>query len=30
LYFFMYLFWPRAAHRFVGYLEEEAITSYTG
>ena len=30
LYFFTYLFWPRAAHRFVGYLEEEAITSYTG
>jgi ubiquinol oxidase len=29
LYFFMYLFRPRAAHRFVGYLEEEAITSYT-
>jgi ubiquinol oxidase len=29
LYFFTYLFWPRAAHRFVGYLEEEAITSYT-
>ena len=29
LYFFTYLFWPRAAHRFVGYLEEEAIISYT-
>jgi ubiquinol oxidase len=29
VFFFMYLFWPRAAHRFVGYLEEEAITSYT-
>jgi ubiquinol oxidase len=20
--FFFYLFWPRVAHRFVGYLEE--------
>jgi ubiquinol oxidase len=29
VFFFMYLFWPRAAHRFVGYLEEEAIISYT-
>ena len=28
-FFFFYLFWPRVAHRFVGYLEEEAIVSYT-
>lgn len=28
-YFFLYLFWPRGAHRFVGYLEEEAVVSYT-
>jgi ubiquinol oxidase len=21
--------WPRVAHRFVGYLEEEAVYSYT-
>ena len=28
-FFFLYLFWPRIAHRFVGYLEEEAIVSYT-
>ena len=28
-FFLLYLFWPRAAHRFVGYLEEEAIVSYT-
>lgn len=27
-YFFLYLFTPRTAHRFVGYLEEEAIRSY--
>jgi ubiquinol oxidase len=29
LFFFFYLFWPRVAHRFVGYLEEEAVVSYT-
>lgn len=29
LFFFTYLFWPRVAHRFVGYLEEEAVVSYT-
>lgn len=29
LYFFLYLFAPRTAHRVVGYLEEEAIVSYT-
>ncbi len=29
-YFFMYLFAPRTAHRFVAYLEEEAVVSYTG
>lgn len=28
-FFFFYLFWPRTAHRFVGYLEEEAVYSYT-
>ena len=29
LYFFLYLFAPRIAHRIVGYLEEEAVISYT-
>lgn len=29
LYFFLYLFTPRVAHRVVGYLEEEAVISYT-
>lgn len=29
LYFFLYLFAPRVAHRVVGYLEEEAVVSYT-
>lgn len=29
-YFFMYIFSPHTAHRFVGYLEEEAVHSYTG
>lgn len=29
LYFFLYLFTPRIAHRVVGYLEEEAVISYT-
>ena len=28
-YFFLYLFAPKTAHRVVGYLEEEAVTSYT-
>ena len=28
-FFILYLFWPRVAHRFVGYLEEEAVVSYT-
>lgn len=28
-YFFLYLLAPRIAHRIVGYLEEEAVTSYT-
>ncbi|MEM1105072.1 MAG: alternative oxidase [Pseudomonadota bacterium] len=28
-YFFFYLFFPRVAHRFVAYLEEEAVVSYT-
>jgi ubiquinol oxidase len=29
LYFAIYLFFPRTAHRVVGYLEEEAVISYT-
>jgi ubiquinol oxidase len=29
LFFFLYLVSPKTAHRFVGYLEEEAIYSYT-
>lgn len=29
LYFWMYLFAPKTAHRFVAYLEEEAVVSYT-
>jgi ubiquinol oxidase len=29
VYFFFYLFAPRSAHRLVGYLEEEAVVSYT-
>lgn len=29
LYFFTYLFFPKYAHRFVGYLEEEAVHTYT-
>src|SRR5690349_10268229 len=29
LYFIVYLFAPRTAHRTVGYFEEEAIISYT-
>jgi ubiquinol oxidase len=28
-YFWLYLFAPRTAHRVVGYLEEEAVVSYT-
>ena len=28
-YFFFYLLFPQTAHRFVGYLEEEAVVSYT-
>lgn len=28
-YFWLYLFTPRIAHRIVGYLEEEAVFSYT-
>ena len=28
-YFLLYMLFPRTAHRFVGYLEEEAVTSYT-
>jgi ubiquinol oxidase len=29
LYFLIYLFAPRTAHRTIGYFEEEAIVSYT-
>jgi ubiquinol oxidase len=29
VYFWLYLFAPRTAHRIVGYLEEEAVVSYT-
>lgn len=29
LYFLLYLFAPKTAHRVVGYLEEEAVISYT-
>ena len=29
LYFLLYLFAPKIAHRVVAYLEEEAVTSYT-
>jgi ubiquinol oxidase len=28
-FFLLYVLWPRVAHRFVGYLEEEAVVSYT-
>jgi ubiquinol oxidase len=28
-FFIFYILWPRVAHRFVGYLEEEAVYSYT-
>ena len=28
-FFVFYILWPRVAHRFVGYLEEEAVLSYT-
>ena len=27
-FFVVYVLWPRVAHRFVGYLEEEAVYSY--
>ena len=27
-YFVLYIFFPRTAHRIVGYFEEEAVTSY--
>lgn len=29
IFFFMYLLRPRYCHRFVGYLEEEAVSTYT-
>lgn len=28
-FFVFYILWPRVAHRFVSYLEEEAVYSYT-
>ena len=28
-YFFMYLISPKFSHRFIGYLEEEAVHTYT-
>ena len=28
-YFIIYIFFPRTAHRIVGYFEEEAVSSYT-
>ena len=28
-YFIVYVFFPRTAHRIVGYFEEEAVYSYT-
>ena len=28
-YFFIFVFFPRTAHRIVGYFEEEAVYSYT-
>jgi ubiquinol oxidase len=27
LFFFIYVFFPRTAHRIVGYFEEEAVIS---
>lgn len=29
LFFVIYVFFPRTAHRIVGYFEEEAVYSYT-
>jgi ubiquinol oxidase len=29
LFLFIYVFFPRTAHRIVGYFEEEAVISYT-
>lgn len=29
MFFFAYLMFPRVCHRFVGYLEEEAVVTYT-
>lgn len=28
-YFVAYILWPKVCHRIVGYLEEEAVISYT-
>ena len=30
MFFLTYLFAPRTCHRFVGYLEEEAVKTYSG
>lgn len=30
IFFVLYIFAPRTAHRLVGYFEEEAVISYTG
>jgi hypothetical protein len=30
IYGFLYAFFPKTAHRFIGYLEEEAVKTYTG
>lgn len=29
IYFLLYIFFPKTAHRMVGYFEEEAVISYT-
>lgn len=29
LYFLFYMLFPKYCHRFVGYLEEEAVHTYT-
>jgi ubiquinol oxidase len=28
-FFVLYIFWPKTAHRLIGYSEEEAVISYT-
>ena len=29
MYFLLYVFFPKVAHRMVGYFEEQAVISYT-